>query len=614
MLIAAGMLTGCGSAAETTLPVEWSARTGEATTVYVEPYREDVVMAEDKNLSVLDGASGQRIYGEREGLSFGRLVRESVSVGNFELSSLSAEGFSFAFLDEQGVVLVFDYTESDDIIRAIDLNTSEERWEQTGYQWSLQKYQAVGGQLATSVLRNVGIGAATATAAVAAEITRLQYTQRLVVTIPDENAILLKTVGALKRIDLATGEEVWSLDDIDGSSLQQTKMLPNGDMILLVNYSGMFEALSGGREMVRINPQTGERIWQANYATDLGDMRETVGAEDVRAIRVLDDAVLLQHDDGEVEVFDLETGALRFRSDPGTRPVNRSEERDVNYYLTSPSVVDGPALYVPRAENRRPADGRADRFVGAFDWSSGEERYASEALEGYHDMHDLTLAGSLLMGRLTSVSGSDQSDGPHQTVAAWRTDDGTLAWSATMPYRTSAAILSPDFMSYERPAPINLVVNGDVAYTTSDTSIVALEVATGTVQATASLPSDALGAPALLIDEDDALAVLHRQGMSFVAKDSLATGPTVQFEFENPLISVKQRGDHLFVGTQNRLRDGKRELYVINLPEQRLVGSLNLEDTTRRAGNLLNGYAVTENGRSLYRLTDDGRLTKYRLP
>jgi outer membrane protein assembly factor BamB len=628
-LLGALLIAGCGSAAKTTLPTAWSANVRDATTVYVEPNREDVVLAEEKNLTVLDGETGERLYGERERLSLGRLVRESVSVGNISLASMSAKGFSFAFLDEQGVVLVFDYNESEDIIRAIDLETGTERWRQEGYRWSLQKYQAVGAELAMVALLNVGVGAAVATSAVAAEVTRQRYTQLLVTPLPGQDAVMLKTVGALKGVDLATGEEQWSIEGIDGSSLRHTAALPGGDVLLVVNYASILEGLSGGKEMLRIDPEAGEVVWRTPYSES---------ARDVREVRVLGEHAFLVHEDGEIEGFDIESGTRTLKTGTGfgrIRPVPATwsdkddqqggggtglrvqevgpEDRDATVYLTSVPVVEDGTVYAPRGPNVRAA-GRPDMAVRAYDVASGEVRWTSDPLERFDDLRDLTRTGDLILGRAVHYgSGTLGKSDPHQRVAAWRVRDGSLVWDLEMPHKGNAAVVTRELLSESRPERLNLVLDGDRVFTTSDTSVVALDVASGEVRAAGSLPEDALGPPALLMDRGDALAIVHDEGMSFVVKDSLAAGPVAQIAFENPIVSIREEDGHLFVAAQNNLRSSKKGLYVIDLAGRRLLGTLNLEDATRRAGNLLDGFVVTADGRALYTLSENGTLTKYRV-
>ena len=612
LLFLAVVASGCGSAAKTTLPEAWSANVGDASMVYVEPNREDVVVAEQKDIAIIEGASGRRVYGEREGFSLRRIIRESVEVGSLTLADLSAEGFSFAFLEQQGLVLVFDYTASDDIIRAIDLASGEEIWRQTGYRWSLQKYQAVGGQLTMAALRNVGFGAAVATGAVAAEMTRQRYTQLLVAPLPEEDAMLLKTVGALKKVDLTTGDEVWSVDGVEGSSLLHTQALPGGDILLLATYSSLLEGLSGGKDLIRLDPESGEIRWETSYRTSAGEIRE---------VQVTDTHVLLVHTDGELEAYTLQSGERTLRTSTGwglsQANVGPSDEDPV--YLTAVPLVEDGVVYAARG--RPNATGRGDVVVRAYDLASGEELWTSDPLERFDDLRDIVRVGDLIIGRGTNSGGSDgvvRSSlwGPdaYHRVAAWRIGDGSLAWTSDLDGgQTSMAAVDRRFGSYSRPAQLALAVDAGRLFTVSDTALVAFRAADGTPMGSAALPAETLDEPTLLIDHGEHLGVLHDGGMSFYEKSNLASGATSVVPFQNGVVSYQQAGPYLFAATQARLRESRKALHVVSLPEQRLVGTLNLESATPRAGNLLNGFAVTEGGRAVYVLDDEGTLRKYRV-
>jgi cysteine synthase len=75
-------------------------------------------------------------------MSFGDLASEATQVAEVSIGSMEADQYKYVMLSEAGLALVFDYSVDDDIIRAIDLESGAQRWKQTDYRWTLEKYQA----------------------------------------------------------------------------------------------------------------------------------------------------------------------------------------------------------------------------------------------------------------------------------------------------------------------------------------------------------------------------------------------------------------------------------------------------------------------------------------
>jgi outer membrane protein assembly factor BamB len=322
--------------------------------------------------------------------------------------------------------------------------------------------------------------------------------------------------------------------------------------------------------------------------------------------------VLLVHIDGELEAYDLATGDRTLRTSTGWGLMGPN-------YLTAVPLVEDGIVYAARG--RTNATGRPDVAVRAYDLASGDELWTSDPLERFDDLRDLVRVGDLMIGRATNSGGSDgvvRSSlwGPdaYHRVAAWHIRDGTLAWSQKLGGgQTSTAVVDRQFDSHQRPAQLALVPADDRLYTVSDTALVALARTDGARVDAAALPTETLKEPLLLLNRGARLGVLHDRGMSFYQASNLGAGPTSTVAFENGVVSYQQAGLYLFAATQTTLRESKKGIYVINTDAQRLVGSVNLESTTRRAGNLLNGYTVTEGGRSLYVIDESGTITEYRV-
>jgi hypothetical protein len=107
----------------------------------VEPQREQLLVGEGIDITIHNG-DGSLLYGEEESMSLGDLASEATQVAGVSIGSMEADQYKYMMLSEAGLALVFDYSVDDDIIRAIDLESGAQRWKQTDYRWSLEKYQA----------------------------------------------------------------------------------------------------------------------------------------------------------------------------------------------------------------------------------------------------------------------------------------------------------------------------------------------------------------------------------------------------------------------------------------------------------------------------------------
>jgi hypothetical protein len=150
------------------------------------------------------------------------------------------------------------------------------------------------------------------------------------------------------------------------------------------------------------------------------------------------------------------------------------------------------------------------------------------------------------------------------------------------------------------------VTDGDRAFTMNDTSVVALDVASGEV--TRHAPVTVGGASAWLTEAGpDALLVLREEGVEFRATSDLST-TAEPISFDDELITFSRKGDHLFAQTE-------QTLYVVNVPRQTLTGTVTVKDAGGLvSGNLRSGFVPTDDGRAVFVLTEERLVQKYRIP
>jgi outer membrane protein assembly factor BamB len=521
------------------------------------------------------------------------------------LSEMEANKPDYVMLPEAGTALAFDYTADEDIIRALDLESEALRWEQTGYRWSLEKYQAVGAQIVQGVIKNIGltagIGATGASAAANSTLLREQYVENLVAKVPGQDAILLKTVEELRRVDLSTGKTQWTLSDVPGSRLMHVEWLPSGDVLLAVSHTSLLEQVSGGKEILRLNPETGEVKWRAPHDADAA--RQTFRKKGY---------FLLQQPDGDVEAFRLEDGtkAYDIGMGLGEKLTNLDWTGSGRLQTAISSVVHRGAVYIPNIANLQ-VIGPPSHNIRKFDVATGSEVWASDTIETMNQIADFEATGNRVVARAVRFTGGKRT----QKVVAWSPSAPSRQWGHQTPYTLSReAARGGAFSGKGAGFNYNLVVSDGRAYVATDTSVVAYSADDGTVEASAS--ARAPGTLVTLYKRDGALVDLRDKGVSFHAPSDLSG--TKPITFESKLRYFEQRGNYLLAATED-------VLCAIDTRQQALAGTVVPEQpigAMRVSGNLRDGLFATPDGSSLFLFTTERKgdeitaktVHKYQLP
>lgn len=606
------VLAGCGSS-KTTLQKDWQARIGkEARTVNVGSRRGHLVVGKEKETTIIDD-NGQIIYGkDEEGAlaQFASAVKEeatnlsNVTVAGLSLGEMEANKLDYVMLPEQGMALAFDYTADEDVIRALDLERGAVTWERTDYRWSLEKYQSVGAQIVEGVIKNVGlkagVGAAGASAAANSTLLREQYVQDLVARVPDRNAILLKTVEELRRVNLSTGETQWSLSDVPGSRLMHVEWLPSGDVLVVTNHTSLLERVSGGKEILRLDPKTGELKWRSSHTADL--VQQTFQKKGF---------FLLQEPDGDIEAFRLDDGTQAYEIGMGLGSkitslagMKSKRGKDALQTVIAP-IVHRNAVYVPNITNVQVV-GPPSHNIRKFDVATGTEAWASDTIEAMNYIRDFMAVDNRIVARAVRFTGGSK----YQEVVAWAPSSPTRRWSHRTPFASSD--------EFKRGGD-NLAARSGRIYVATDTSVVAYDAADGTVEASAA--ARAPGGQVAFYEQNGVFVDLRDEGVSFHAPSDLS-GPKKPITFEHDLRGYKRKGDYLLVLTEESLGSDDI-LYVINTQTQTLAGTV--ETNTRPllvSGDLHDGFAIPDDGSAVYLLTakTDGEevtdkiVHRYRLP
>ncbi|PSQ96920.1 MAG: hypothetical protein BRD55_04565 [Bacteroidetes bacterium SW_9_63_38] len=608
--LAVGLVTiGTGCGASTTLQKEWEADVGmDSRTINVEPKREHLLVGKKKETTIID-ANGNTIYGEDDSGLLGKVKDAAeeatdIKIAGVSLSEMKSNKLDYAMLSEPGVALAFDYSASDDIIRALDLKTGEKMWERSDYKWSLEKYQAVGAKVVTGVIKNVGLAAGAATAAANSAITRERYVSNLVTKVPGRNAVLLKTVGELRRVNLKTGETDWTIDKVKGSSLMHVKWLPSGDVVLATDYTSLLGRVSGGKELLRLNPKTGAVKWRTDHDTDA-----------ILNAFLWKDYLLYRQADGDLEAFQIEKGtkAYEIGMDWKAKLVNttfahRGQEYSLN--MGAPPVLHRDALYAPDLADVDVV-GRPDHDVRKIGLADEESQWSTDPVKEMNVLSDLKIVNDQIVGRAVGFDQGLFGDDGRQEIVGWSLSDGKERWSHESPYNMSkSGLIGMAAKGGEIPSSFNMIVDNGRAYVATDTSVVAYGLEDGRV--VASAPAKAPGAPGngvWLAEQRQSIMDVREEGVSFHAKSDLSLmGKPI--EFESDIESFTPVSGYLVVSTGD-------VFHVINMKKRTMVGTVAPDDgigSISVSGNLRSGVFVTEGAQSLFVLTenkdDEKRLVK----
>jgi len=498
-------------------------------------------------------------------------------------------------LSEPGVALVFDYSASDDIIRALDLKNGEKMWERSDYKWSLEKYQAVGAKVVTGVIKNVGLAAGAATASANSVIMRERYVSNLVAKVPGRNAVLLKTVGELRRVNLDTGETDWAIDKVSGSSLMNVKWLPSGDVILATDYTSLLGRVSGGKKVIRLNPKTGTVKWRTDHDSDA-----------ISNTFLWNDLILYRQGDGDLEAFRIDDGTkayeigMDWKAELASASFADDQGREYSVNLGADPLLHRDALYAPDLADVDVV-GRPDHNVRKISLGAGESQLTTDPVKEVNALTDLQIVNDQILGRAIGYDQGLFGDDGHQELVSWNLSNGTEQWSHDTPYDISRSALTGLAAKGGDIPTSNMVVEQKRAYVASDSSVIAYNLQDGSVAASA--PAKAPGAPGnnvWITERKQSIVDLREEGVSFHAKSDLSPMGT-PITFESDLESFTPASGYLVVSTGD-------VFHVINMKKRTMVGTVAPDATigsSSVSGNLRSGVFVTEGAQSLFVLTED---------
>ncbi len=578
IIIAAGFLAAsCGSslpAVETTAKMEW-----EYELRYYQqsefPFANQAFMSDDgsaiavispRGFESIDAQGGTaRISGDRS-----RIFQVFVETTRGE-EAINMDKVNFVYVPHLNAVLEFNYGRRDESVSLISLETGEALWVNEDIRWSLERYQ--------TATRAIGRGLGTLSGAVAGEaaselLFAEVFVQDITYLIPEDNALLIKTLDGMAKVNLETGETEWTTTGLRGG-VAAMMYHEDTNSIVFVNSDGNFrvEGLQFTKQLARIDLETGELLWTSNYNGDLRHKVNGIGDWDDREldIRLMGDYVILNF--LNLEVYSIETGEEVWRTTTsGDRMLDLfAPEGQVMNFFAFP-ISDGEVVY--RVKHGNVGLSGIDVEMEAFVLATGERLWETGRLSRNDNVVTMELVDDLI------VLGF-QGDGSREGMMALNRETGDKVWQ----YETGRTGITRHFM-----------MNGDDLWAVRGDRIYIMNPFDGTVKRHFDMPEE-LGRIQDVARMNNNLVLLGRAGIAMVDMNS---GEVVNKSVAPRTSRIHLSGDRLV--TRGLPNDPTSNVHVIS-PTGNVIGSL------RGAGNR-RALFISPQADAIYELRD-GKVRRY---
>jgi outer membrane protein assembly factor BamB len=573
---------------------EWSVKlqVHDMSIVDVAPDGQQVMVTSrpgDRNLEVLSGTSGRPVWRERENLG-SRILREGVSIGGMRAADFQPASYQYVRLESAGVVLIFDYSLTSDIIRARDMISGRQLWEVREHPWSREKYQSAVMGAAGRLLGAGRIGAGATVGVVGGVVTDALAIEDLLVPLPRGDGFLFKHLGGLACFDALTGEKRWNIDRFGGGGLRDVTELPDGDLIITSRWISLLAGLGDSpHHIARVDPRSGEVRWLVSYSVDGWQFAEY---ELPTHVEVHGDRLLVHR--VHTQIFDLNTGAVIYRHVAFPSPEGGRMFAVVDgifYAVANPLLEDPPTLAVY-------FNSFLPSYLRAVNLADGSVRWESE--ENRSLIHGIEVAGDRLV-----VAASGAIMGGGDGILALDRADGRLLWKSAdfnQPSLRQRVSLRDRIDGVGRVS--NLLIDNSTVYAASAIELHALDLASGSPRFTIDYRQKNLGLIHRLHDGGQEILVVSTDGLDLLDR---ATGSATFSTTRGRITGYFFAGDNLFIRRS-------QQLSVVRPAARTVVASAHLRPPGEQVvGNMWDGIHVSSDGALLFALDTGGTLTKYRL-
>jgi outer membrane protein assembly factor BamB len=432
-----GLVIGsCASSQKAAVPTSWSENidwenynSAEVTVT------EHVIIQNETDVIIYDAVSGKEVFRdvkEKKGLlgQFGDQIKEQAMGGLSTKNDVEIKYWHYT-LPASKVLLLFDRSDDEGGIRAIDLELGRELWSNQHLKWNLEEYRNLA-EGVTKLAAKLSLGSG-ATAGIASEVLlQTRAIQSMITEVPEKDGFLFRTAdGTLHFLDPKSGHSLWQTDQFSSTGVAAVQYLKESDDLLLAgdmgNLKDVLKTMDSDetiKQLYRIDAETGKLKWESKYK----------GREDqIEQLQLRDQLALLYFSGGSLEFFNLENGDRFFgtRDEFGMADAKvASAVSSTNTLETSETampVIQGNEVYAINPTGEVNTFALDDKVLTKFNYQTGELLWTSPVLEKTPDVHDIHVTDQLVI--ITIPGGGNVAGGSkHPGLYAFDKESGERVW------------------------------------------------------------------------------------------------------------------------------------------------------------------------------------------
>lgn len=569
------LLQGCSTSEliEPDMDPDWrgDVATDYLATVHIMEERERVIIGNDNDIHLLDLNSGRVVSSMEE--SFWESITPTVEYAGITFDSAISEAYTLVPREEAGNVLLYDYRFEDESVTALSVDTGEEQWQNIHHDYSLEMYSDLMNAAAEALAGMLGGEAQTESPAEERQ-RQIEFINSIVHEHPETEDFFLKTFGGLLLMDADEGIAKWQIEAFLGPGLAAVEKLPGGDYVVMSTGRSLGDMeFSMAYHLARISPD-GESRWISEHSGTRVD-----------GLHVTEEHAVV--DGAPTEVFDLDTGEKLWENDviKGVR----------HHHMV---VTDDRLFIAGDLESRTVQAGQA-ACVWEHDLDTGEIVWQTEETDTR--LFQLELVDDRLL-----VRGEGELFGGNGGLAAFDRDSGEQLW--TTPEMASHGSFWDLLFNPEvevGPVVTRPVLYDGVVYVADPMRIYALDFETGEVLfernheeqgSVSALGVVAYNGRVAVVGAEAVVAYDSRSGsLEYAADIERSTGYAVYDE-------------HVVIN------NGSTRIGAFDLETGEPGPMVRLERTAgNRFGDMSRSFHLSQDGRQVYVLDEDGSILRFSL-
>lgn len=436
ILLTGFLVSSCASTQKAAVPISWQSNfdwenysSAEVTDT------EHIIIQNQTDILIYDAKTGQKVFSdikEKKGLlgQFGDHLKEQ-ALGGFSTKNNVEIKYWHYTLSDSKVLLLFDRSDDEGGIRAIDLESGRELWNNQNLKWNLEEYRNLA-QGFTELAAKVSLGSG-ATAGIASKVLlQTRAIQSMIMEVSETDAFLFRTAdGNLHLLDPKSGQSLWQTDQFSSTGIAAVKYLNESNDLLVVgdmgNLKDVLKTVDSDetvKQLYRIDVETGYVKWASKYK----------GREDqIERLELQDQLALLYFSGGSLEFFNADDGNRIFgtRDEFGMRDTKIASTVSSTNTLetdeTALPIIDGNEVYAVNPTGEINSFALDDKVLAKFNYQTGELLWTSPVLEKTPDVHDLHLTANSVI--LTVPGAGNVAGGSKQPgLYAFDKESGNQVW------------------------------------------------------------------------------------------------------------------------------------------------------------------------------------------